>query len=223
MSALWPFMLFAFVASITPGPTNILLLNTSSRYGFLRTLPSIFGACAAAALIVLLLGMGVGASLADYPRLMHAMSWAGVAWLSYLAWQIFRSPATPIEPVATAVNSTTVASPNEPHLATSPAATAAKPARLGLIGAAGLQVVNPKTWTMALAVATVFGGVDVGHASRVMVLALTFFLIALPCLSVWAMLGIASKRWLRSPHHLQRFNQGMALLLLGSAWLALWQ
>ncbi|NWB64014.1 LysE family translocator, partial [Pseudomonas sp. F1002] len=31
---LLPFLLFAFVASITPGPTNILVLSNSARYGF---------------------------------------------------------------------------------------------------------------------------------------------------------------------------------------------
>lgn len=32
-SPLLPFLLFAFVASITPGPTNILVLSNSARYG----------------------------------------------------------------------------------------------------------------------------------------------------------------------------------------------
>ena len=50
---LLPFMLFAFVASITPGPTNILVLSNSARYGLKAALPIILGACVAAAGIVL--------------------------------------------------------------------------------------------------------------------------------------------------------------------------
>ena len=53
MSQLLPFVLFAFVASITPGPTNILVLSNSSRFGLGAAMPIIFGACSAAALIVL--------------------------------------------------------------------------------------------------------------------------------------------------------------------------
>ena len=55
---LLPFLLFAFVASITPGPTNILVLSNSARYGFKAALPIIFGACVSAAVIVLLVGSG---------------------------------------------------------------------------------------------------------------------------------------------------------------------
>ena len=53
------FVLFAFVASITPGPTNILVLSNSSRFGLGAAMPIIFGACSAAALIVLLVGLRI--------------------------------------------------------------------------------------------------------------------------------------------------------------------
>lgn len=189
------FILFAFVASITPGPTNILVLSNSARYGFKAALPIILGACMGAAGIVLLVGSGVGQSLVQLPRLHSAMQWVGVAWLSYLAWQIFSAPAATIE-----VQST--------HK------------RLGLRGAAGLQLINPKTWMMALAVVSVFADHGAERQSQVLVLSLVFFLIALPCLGAWAVLGAGSSRLLRSPNAMQRFNRCMALLLLGSTWLS---
>ncbi len=92
---LLPFLLFAFVASITPGPTNILVLSNSARYGLKAALPIVLGACMGAAGIVLLVGSGVGQSLAQLPRVQATMQWVGVAWLSYLAWQIYRAPADP--------------------------------------------------------------------------------------------------------------------------------
>ncbi|NWN51692.1 LysE family transporter, partial [Pseudomonas sp. MAFF 301514] len=63
-----PFMLFAFVASITPGPTNILVLSNSARYGLRAALPIILGACVGAAGLVLLVGTGVGQSLVHLPK-----------------------------------------------------------------------------------------------------------------------------------------------------------
>ena len=194
---LLPFLLFAFVASITPGPTNILVLSNSARYGLVAAVPIIFGACASAATIVLLVGSGAGASLTAWPFVQTAMQWIGVAWLSYLAWQIFNAPAEAVT--------------NQDA-----------DARLGLLGAAGLQLINPKTWMMALAVVSVFAGAGEQRLAHVMVLSLAFFLISLPCLGVWALLGAGSTRWLRSPRSMQRFNRSMALLLLGSAWLSLW-
>lgn len=60
-----------------------------------------------------------------------------------------------------------------------------------------------------------------GQAGRIGLLALLFFLVSLPCLASWALLGVGSARLLRSPSLMKRFNQGMALLLLASAWAAL--
>jgi threonine/homoserine/homoserine lactone efflux protein len=185
------------VASITPGPTNILVLSNSARYGLVAAVPIIFGACASAATIVLLVGSGAGASLTAWPGVQTAMQWIGVAWLSYLSWQIFSAPAEAVTARDT-------------------------DARLGLVGAAGLQLINPKTWMMALAVVGVFAGGGEQRLVHVMYLSLAFFLISLPCLGVWALLGAGSTRWLRSPRAMQRFNHCMALLLLGSAWLSLW-
>jgi len=195
MSQLLPFVLFAFVASITPGPTNILVLSNSSRFGLGAAMPIIFGACSAAASIVLLVGLGAGEWMLHHPQLQQLMTWLGLAWLLYLAWQIARSPAGPDE-------------------------AAAAPRRLGALGAAGLQLVNPKVWMMALAVVGVFSG-GAADAGRYAIHALLFFLIALPCLAAWALLGVGAAKLLHSAAHMRRFNYAMALLLVVSALLSL--
>ncbi|WP_397457427.1 LysE family translocator [Pseudomonas lurida] len=194
LSTFVPFTLFAFVASITPGPTNILVLSHSARYGFKAALPIILGACVGAAGLVLLVGSGVGQSLVHAPKVQNAMQWIGVAWLSYLAWQIFSAPAQTID-------------------------VDANQKTLGLIGAASLQLINPKTWMMALAVVSVFAGNGEARQSQVMYLSLIFFLISLPCLGTWALLGVGSARVFRSAKALRRFNRSMAVLLLGATWL----
>ncbi|WP_448695041.1 LysE family translocator [Pseudomonas moraviensis] len=195
MASLLPFLLFAFVASITPGPTNILVLSHSSRRGLIATLPIIFGACGAAALIVLVVGLGAGETLLRFPRVQQAMAWAGVLWLSWVAWQIFRSPPPSLDPNA----------PQEQSLS--------------VFGAALLQLVNPKVWMMAVAVVSVFvGGGD--KTLRLLVLSLAFLLVSLPCMTLWALLGVGSARLLGSPQAFKRMNAALAFLLLLSAWLA---
>ncbi|QJP11128.1 LysE family translocator [Pseudomonas multiresinivorans] len=187
-----PFLLFAFVASITPGPTNLLVFSNSARFGWGAALPIMLGGCGAAAALVLAVGSGLGEVLASLPRVQQAMSTVGVLWLSWLAWQIFRSPPADLTPGGNA-------------------------ARLGLVGAAALQLVNPKTWMMALAVISVYAGHGADRLDRVQALSLLFFLVSIPCMAVWAGLGIGSQRLL-SPRQMQRLNQLMAILLLVSAW-----
>ncbi|WLH10215.1 LysE family translocator [Pseudomonas hefeiensis] len=198
MDQLLPFALFAFVASITPGPTNILVLSHSSRFGLATTLPIILGACAAAALLVLLVGTGLGDVLARHATIQTLLSWAGIAWLSWMAWQIFSTPAEAIDPER----------PIEGP-------------RLGLAGAAALQLVNPKTWMMALAVVSVFAGTEADRTVRVLWLSLAFFAISIPCMTAWAYLGLGAARFCRSAVTMGRFNRVMAVLLLMSAWLTL--
>jgi threonine/homoserine/homoserine lactone efflux protein len=93
--------------------------------------------------------------------------------------------------------------------------------RLGLAGAAALQLVNPKTWMMALAVVSVFAGAEIDRTTRVLWLSLAFFAISIPCMTVWAFLGRGAARFCRSAVAMGRFNRVMALLLLASTWLTL--
>ena len=195
MQSLLPFLLFAFASTITPGPTNILALSHGARFGVRATLPLVLGACLAAALIVLLVGLGLGEALLRYPRVQLAMSWLGALWLSWLAWQLWRSAAAPL-------NTT-------------------DERELGPLGAAALQLVNPKVWMMAVAVVSVFAAGSADKAMRVLQLSLIFLLLAVPSMIAWALLGVGSARLLQSPQRMTRFNQVLALLLFVSTWLAL--
>ncbi|MBH3412221.1 LysE family translocator [Pseudomonas putida] len=188
--SLLPFMLFALVSSISPGPTNLLILAHGARQGLRASLAPILAACGAAAIIVLLVGLGLGEVLVRHPIAQQAMSWAGVLWLSWLAWRMLRSAGEPLDTAG------------------------GKP--FGAVSAASLQVINPKVWMMAVAVIGVFAAPTL----PVWQLALVFLLIAVPCMAVWAVLGVGSARWLQAPGRLLWFNRGLAGLLLVSAWAA---
>lgn len=195
-ATLLPFLLFAFVASITPGPTNILVLSNAARFGLLASLPSVLGACGGAALLVLAVGTGLGESVLRLPGVHQIMTAVGLLWLTWLAWKIYTSPAAELR-----------------------AASDAR--RLGLVGAASLQLINPKTWLMALAVISVFTAHAADRDTAVAWLALVFFLVALPCMGCWALLGAGALRWFRSETAMARMNKALAVLLLLSAWSSL--
>lgn len=177
---LLPYLLFAFVASITPGPTNILILTNSQRYGVRATLSAVAGACVSASVIVLISGAGAGELLHQHPLVRQLMSWTGALWLSWLSWQLFNAPA--------------------PNLQTSTAA------RFTARAAALLQIVNPKTWMMALAVVGLFAPAGDGA------------IWSIARMAAWAWLGQIVNRVFRTPAALVRFQRAMALLLLISAW-----
>ncbi|MEL2242457.1 LysE family translocator [Leclercia adecarboxylata] len=187
-----PFLLFAFVASITPGPTNILILTNSQHHGVKATLPALVSACAAASAIVLISGAGAGELLHQYPLVRQGMSWAGVLWLSWMSWQLFCAPAANL--------------------------SGNTPTRFTARAAALLQVINPKTWMMALAVVSLFAPAG-GHVLRdVALMALWFLLISVACLLCWAWLGKAVNRLFRTTAAMVRFQRLMALCLFISAW-----
>ncbi|UWS65298.1 LysE family translocator [Pseudomonas mosselii] len=188
---LLPFILFALAASISPGPTNLLILAHGARRGLRACLAPIMTACCAAAAVVLLVGLGLGELLLRYPLAQQAMSWVGALWLSWLAWKMLRSAGAPRQ--------------------------ADSDSGLGPLSAATLQVVNPKVWVTAVAMVGLFAG----PALPMWWLSLVFLLTALPSMTAWALMGIGSARWLRSSRALRVFNQGLAGLLLVSAWSAL--
>jgi len=89
MENLTAFSLFAIVASITPGPTNFIILNLSSRYKISKTFPVILGSCIGAALLVLIVGIGLGSTLLAYPIIQKIMTFIGLIWLTSLAWKLY--------------------------------------------------------------------------------------------------------------------------------------
>ncbi|MFI7868376.1 LysE family translocator [Ectopseudomonas khazarica] len=190
-----PFILFASAASITPGPTNLLILGSASRFGLPIALTIALGASLGASLMLLVVGLGLGELLARTPLLQTAMTWAGAAWISWMACKLMRRDAAGIE-----------ARPIE--------------RRQGFVQGAVLQLINPKTWLMTLSVTAIF--LD-GQASpsRVTIHAALFLLVSTPCLLSWGLLGAGSARLLRQPSRLLLFNRAMALLLLASVWLPL--
>lgn len=188
------FTLFAVVASFTPGPTNILVMASSARRGLVATLPFVMGAALGVAGMVWAAGLGLAAPLVAYPAIHHVLTVIGMGWLGWLAWQLFRSAGEPM-----AADSTPEVAP-------------------GLLTGAGLQLVNPKAWMMALAVVGVFAPGDAGGAS---LRALVFLIVAMAGLATWGVLGRAGAPWYRQPRHRRLFDRAMALLLLVAAGLSI--
>ena len=139
--------------------------------------------------MVALIGLGLAGIFARYPAMLIAMKWVGAAYMVWLAVKIAR--AAPIKS----------------------GAAVGRP--MTFLQAAAFQWVNPKAWIMALtAVATYTDPRD--YARTVLLVALMFGVVGLPCTSTWALFGTAMRRALQRPAVLRTFNWIMGALLIAS-------
>jgi threonine/homoserine/homoserine lactone efflux protein len=180
-------MLFAFVSSITPGPNNLMLMNSGASFGFRPTIPHLLGVVVGFTLMIILVGLGVMQVFIRFPLSYDILKVASVGYLLYLAYKIALSPSTPS---------------NE--------SSKAKP--LTFIQASLFQWVNPKAWTMALTAISIYAPSK--SFMSVLLIALIFGLINLPCIGSWIVLGQKTQKFLTNKKRLKAFNYVMAFLLL---------
>ncbi len=183
---------FAFVASITPGPNNLMLMASGTNYGFTRSVPHLLGVSIGFTIMLLLVGMGLIRLFDTFPVSYRILNILSIGYLLYLAWKI--ATAAKIEDKPDGENS-------------------GKP--FGFLQAALFQWVNPKAWAMALTAISAYTPPDQPWMSIVIV-ALVCGLINLPSVAAWVVLGTRLKKLLNNKFRLTVFNYTAAMLLVGS-------
>lgn len=189
-------VLFCFVASVTPGPNNMMLMASGVNYGVRRTLPHYAGVVVGFAAMVALVGLGLDSVFRLAPWLLPLMRWAGAAYLVWLAWRIANAGAV------------------------KEGAAAGRP--LGAFAAAAFQWINPKGWVMAVSALSTYA-VSENYATTVTVVALTCLVVTIPCSGAWVLFGSAMRQFLADPSRARPFNWVMAALLVGSILPVFWE
>lgn len=190
------FVLFAVVAAVTPGPSNVMLTAAGANGGVVRGLPCLVGVTAGMGLMMFVVPLGLGSLILTNPLVIKALNWAGAAFLLWLSWKIATSRRMDSLPDSRPV---------------------------GFIGAAVFQWVNPKSWLVTASAAGAF--LHAGAGSPVLQSALLgglFFLVALPSCFVWLAFGATAQRLLQTPRRLRAFNITMGILLALSISLIFW-
>lgn len=183
---------YAFVTSITPGPNNFMLLSSGVNFGFVRTIPHMLGIAIGFLVLLLAVGLGLGAVLTAFPALHTVLKIAGSAYPLYLAWKIATSRSMGGKSGA-----------------------GGQPLRF--IDAAAFQWVNPKAWVMAITAMAVYTDPARPFLSVVLI-AVAFAAVNLPSVSTWAGFGTALRGFLSDPVRLKWFNIAMGLLLAATLW-----
>ncbi|MFT2110793.1 LysE family translocator [Marinomonas sp. 2405UD68-3] len=205
LSLYFGFSVFSFIASITPGPTNILALNQGHLLGMKSTLSFIIGASFGTGLILLVTALGLSEIIVQFPIIKSILAFIGTGWLTFMSWKLFHTPSISIS------NDTM-----EHH----ESKTGSLVTRLTGKHGFSLQLVNPKSWMMSITVSSLFPAQALDFVSHYILLAFLFSLIAIPCIAVWAFIGAILHR---NAFFMKRFpiNQALAILLAISVWWAL--
>ena len=182
---------FAFVTSITPGPSNLILLAASANFGFWRSTPLVLGINLGFLSMLLIVGFGLGQVLRANETLYTVLKFLSLFYILWLAWKIARS-----SPMKSGDDE-----------------TASHP--LTFLQMALLQWVNPKAWAVALAV-TVAYTTPKDYAASLVLMTLVFGAVNLPSVSAWAFFGSVLRKILHDPVKVRSFNLVMAVTLVAS-------
>jgi threonine/homoserine/homoserine lactone efflux protein len=190
------FVLFAVVAAITPGPSNLILTSTGATLGVLRGLPSLFGVAIGMGIMMFLVAFGLGSLVLASPLIVYVLKWCGIGFLLWLSWKI------------------AMAGRSE---------AAADAHALGFWQAAAFQWVNPKSWLVSASAVGTYLQAGAGTAfAQALAFGMLFILAALPSCFLWLAFGAGVQRLLHTDRALRQFNIAMGVLLASSILLFIW-
>jgi len=190
---IWKLLFFipaCFALNMTPGPNNLLSMNNARCYGFNSAFLAGLGRIAAFSMMIALAASGLAVVLYASESLFLTIKVAGAAYLLWIAFNLWRSEASPVSEIENTRN------------------------RFGLakqefVLAAG----NPKAILIFTAFLPQFVDVSESVNEQFFVLGLTFLLLEMVAISIYATFGIYLRQWFTKPKMAKRFNRGCATFL----------
>ncbi len=182
---------FAFAATMTPGPNNIMLLSSGLTFGYKRTLPHALGINFGFPVMVICVGLGVGKLFEVFPFIYTALKIVGITYLLWMAWHV----------------ANTKGSQNTENKKDKP---------FTFLQAALFQWINPKAWVMAITSTAAFITDHQIAFIQVMIISCIFFICAIFSTNSWSLGGVMLKRFIQNERLVRIFNITMAFLIVGS-------
>jgi threonine/homoserine/homoserine lactone efflux protein len=195
-STIAPLLLFAAVATLTPGGATTLATVSGAQFGLRRSAPLMLGIAVGLAALAAAAAAGLASVLLAAPAAQTLMKLIGSLYLLWLAWQIGRSGSPKFN------------------------AELARPT--SFIGGACLLWFNPKGWAMALSAAASFSVLAHGPLRLAALLGTAFGVAALISLTLWCVAGMVLARVLRTERQWRVLNVVLALVL-AAAIIPMWR
>lgn len=172
--------IYAFSMSITPGPTNIISMASGVNHGFKKSIPFATGAAFGFALLLIVIGIGLGQVAGDNEIFLTMLSYFGAAIICYMGYRI----ATAHPSIESDDND-----------------------RPSFLQGAILQWFNPKSWIASIAGVGAFK--LVGETELLLLFVSQYIIIGYSCVLTWAYAGSKITRLLKDENKLRLFNRIM--------------
>lgn len=180
------FFAFAFIASVTPGPNNIILTTVGSQVGITRGLPALFGTAMGFGLMLFIVGLSLATTIHESETLISILRFVGIGAILWLAFSIATAPVG------------------------DQALQNYRASKFGFIPALFFQWVNPKAWIVSVSIVGTFMVTDKSAIQQASALSAVFICAALLGCFPWLAFGSSMRAVLRKPVWARCFN-----LLLG--------
>ncbi|XUU60826.1 LysE family translocator [Erythrobacter sp. HA6-11] len=194
---LFAFITFAIIASITPGPNNLMLMASGSVFGLRRTIPHILGVVFGFAVLLGAMILGLGLLLEQVPAVTKTVQLAGAVWLAWLGCKLAYSA---------------LSSADQPRAGQ----RSAKDRPLYAFEAALFQWANPKALVMTASCAAAFGALSASVSVRLAVMISVFSIIGIVTSVLWVLAGSTIARWLNTGWSARAAQIVMGLLFVGT-------
>lgn len=180
-------VLFCLIATITPGPNNILLAYSGANFGIKKTLPHVIGIRLGMTLLHITILLGLGQVFKHWPVLHDVFTFVAAGYIVYMSAKI------------------ALAKPHDSKNSLQP---------MSIKEAALFQTINPKSWSMLITASSVFTLTgDLFWPSALMCL-IAFNTATLPGTFMWITIGKLVSNKLQDPTFHRYFNMLMGTLLL---------
>ena len=166
-----------------------MVASSGVNFGFRRTVPHILGIFLGFPLLLVTIGLGLGAVISGHPALQAAIKYLGCGYLLY-----------------TAVVMAFARSSAEVDSSVSP-----KSFQFGLL----FQWINPKAWVMGVSAMAAYTSLGANHLQQELIVSFAFGCVGLPSIILWTIFGALIADRLRAPQAMRIFNivMGAALAL----------
>ena len=189
---------FAFVASITPGPNNLLLMSSGALFGWRPTLPHLGGVQIGFAIVMTSAVFGLGKLVDAWPWLVTVVRVAGAAWLAWLSLRFFKAAVRDADTEARME-----------------AAPISRPFRF--YEAVLFQWINPKALVAAISTAGAYIAIADEAWQRAIVMVGVFFTVGGVACTTWMIAGESLSRYMSTGRSATWVNAAMGGLILLTA------
>ena len=187
----------AFVASITPGPNNLMLWASGLNHGIKGTLRHLAGVNLGFSFLLFVVAVGLGSVFERWPLFETTLKLAGGTYLLYLSYRIFTTNS-----VESATGDGETSSEVRPPLT--------------FVQASAFQWVNPKAWVFTTTAVSTGLSSDAPLLAAALALTALVAVINLPCISAWMVSGSLASHYIRDARRVRIANRTLGLMLAGT-------